>query len=114
MIDSISFFITRQGGLLFIFGIAFFFNSCKNEISEIKAITDPQNLPVQTSINASYEYTENGKIVNILTAGQLDQYEGDRPYIEASNGFAMVFYDSLQQESARLTAQHGKYFDKEN
>ncbi|MFM2000451.1 MAG: hypothetical protein RL204_2398, partial [Bacteroidota bacterium] len=63
--------------------------SCENDIAEVRAITDPRNLPVQTNINAEYRYTEDGKVKNILKAAQLDQYGGEKPYIEATGGFHM-------------------------
>jgi LPS export ABC transporter protein LptC len=87
--------------------------SCQNEISEIKAVTDPQNLPIQTSYGAEYVYSEKGKIRNILRAGQLDQYAGENGYLEAQGGLTFVFLDSLEKEEARLTAIRGVYYEKE-
>jgi hypothetical protein len=71
-----------------------FLFSCKNEIADIKAITEDRVVPLQTNIEASYKYTENGKLRNLLEAKQLDQYGGDSTYIVASGGFKMTFYDS--------------------
>jgi LPS export ABC transporter protein LptC len=88
-------------------------SSCQNEISEIRSITDINNKPVQTSYHAEYIFSEKGKMNNKLIATQMDQYQGEQDYIEASGGFAMIFYDSLEQEEARLTAQNGKYIEKE-
>lgn len=87
--------------------------SCKNEIAEIRALTDANKLPVQSSYNATYVLTEHGKIKNKLIAVQLDQYQGEEDYIEASGGFTMIFFDSLEREEARLTAMRGRYNDKE-
>jgi len=41
----------------------------------------------------------------------LEQFEldGDDDYLLASNGFSMIFFDSLNQEEARITALNGKY-----
>ena len=87
--------------------------SCQNEISEIRAVTDVNKKPVQTSYNAEYIFSEKGKLSNKLIAAQLDQYQGELDYIEASGGFAMIFFDSLQNEDARLTAQNGRFTEKE-
>lgn len=84
-------------------------SGCRNEISEIKAITDPQNFPVQTSVNAVYTFTEEGKIRNRLEAGILERYTGEEPYMLALNGFTIVFYDSTETEDARLNALNGRY-----
>jgi len=86
---------------------------CRNDISEIRAITDASNLPIQTSYKSEYVFSEKGKIKNKLIAAQLDQYQGDEGYIEASGGFAMIFFDSLEREEARLTAVHGRFSEKD-
>ncbi len=83
--------------------------ACRNEISEIRAITDPQNLPVQTNINARYTLTEKGKKRNILIAKTLHRFAGEENYLEARDGFRVVFYDSLGREEARLEAINGRY-----
>jgi LPS export ABC transporter protein LptC len=93
-------------------GITLSLLSCKNEIAEIRALTDTNNLPIQSSYNAEYILTEKGLVKNKLIATQLDQYQGEVDYIEASGGFTMIFYDSLQQEEARLSAMRGKYDSK--
>ncbi len=103
--------ITRS--LIFICIAICSLNSCKNEISEIRALTDASNIPIQTSYNAEYTFTEKGKLKNKLIAAQIDQYQGEKDYIEANNGFTMIFFDSLQQEEAKLTALHGTYSSTE-
>lgn len=91
-----------------------FLFSCKNEIADIKAITEDRVVPLQTNIDASYRYTENGRLRNLLEAKQLDQYGGDSTYIVASGGFKMTFYDSLEVETASMSAVRGVYFEKQN
>ncbi len=89
-------------------------SSCKNKMSDIKAATDDIIVPLQTNFDAEYRYTENGELRNILKAKQIDQYGGENPYIEALGGFTMIFYDSLDVEDARLTAEHGIFDQKKN
>ncbi len=88
--------------------------SCKNKMSDIKAATDEIIVPLQTNFDAEYRYTENGELRNILKAKQIDQYGGENPYIEALGGFTMIFYDSIDVEEARLTADHGIFYQKKN
>jgi LPS export ABC transporter protein LptC len=83
--------------------------SCRNDISEIKAITDPHNYPVQTTHQAVYTFTEHGKVKNRLEAGTLERYAGEDTYLLASGGFMIIFYDSTEAEDARLTALNGRY-----
>ena len=84
-------------------------SGCQNDIKEIRAITDPRVLPLQTSINSEYRLSEKGKRKNILKAAQLDQYQGEEDYIIASGGYEIAFYDSLEVQDAKLTATTGRY-----
>lgn len=84
-------------------------SGCSNDISEIKAITDPQTLPVQTTLNGTFVFTEHGKTRNKLMATRLDRYSGEKEFLEASEGFTMIFFDSTGAEEARLSAIHGHY-----
>ncbi|MEZ4800488.1 MAG: LPS export ABC transporter periplasmic protein LptC [Flavobacteriales bacterium] len=99
---------------IFSFLIAVIFIACKNDIKQIRAATEDFNLPLQTSIDAEYTYTEDGKKRNILEAHQLDQYGGDSSYVVASGGFKMTFFDSVETQIATMTADSGIYFQEEN
>ena len=98
---------------VFFFVLFILLSGCQNDIKEIRAITDPRELPLQTSINVEYKLSEKGKRKNILKAAQLDQYQGDENYIIASGGYEVVFYDSLEVQEAKLTAQNGRYTEKD-
>jgi LPS export ABC transporter protein LptC len=111
MTNSVS--VPRFSFFLAIFACLLFLSSCQNEISEIRAITDVNNKPVQTSYQAEYTFTERGKTSNKLIAAQIDQYQGEAEYIEATGGFTMIFYDSLEREEARLSAATGRYIENE-
>jgi LPS export ABC transporter protein LptC len=87
--------------------------SCKNEISDIRAITDVSQLPVQTSYNAEYIVSEKGKVSNRLFAGKLEQFQDEDQFLLATGGVQVIFYDSLEQEEARLTAKQGAHYSKE-
>lgn len=88
--------------------------SCRNEIEEIQALTDVIDMPVQTSHNTEYDYTEGGKIRNRLKATQLDRFLGEDPRLEASGGFSLIIFDSLEIPEAFLTADKGIYFEQKN
>lgn len=90
------------------------FLGCRNEISEIKAITDPRQLPVQTTYKAEYSYSVKGKLRNQLRAAQLDQFDGEQASLQASGGFTIVFFDSLENENARLSAKNGIFYQDQN
>lgn len=89
-------------------------SACKNDLEQVKAITDNKLEPVQTSKNAVYMFSEKGEKQSRLEANLLQQFdpEGDEDYMLASNGFRLVFFDSLEREDARVTAQFGKFEEK--
>jgi len=100
--------------LLFIALIACLLTGCKNDIEQVRAITDKNIHPVQTSHNAVYTFSEKGKKQTQLEATLLEQFqpEGDEDYMLASNGFSMIFFDANTLEEARITAKFGKYEEK--
>lgn len=83
-------------------------------MADIKAATDTIIVPLQTNVDAEYRYTEKGKLQNILKAKKIEQYGGEEPYIFASGGFEIAFYDSLEKENAWLTADKGHYYESKN
>lgn len=88
-------------------GMLFF--SCRNELEEINSLASKEEQPMQTSFNATYEYTENGQLKNHLIATRLDRYGGESDKIIVSEGFKVIMYDSLGNYSAELTAQDGVF-----
>lgn len=94
--------------LVFASGI---FVSCRNDIEEIRALTDDRDIAVQTVINGTYYYTEHGELTNRLEAGHLDRYEGDAPRIEVRDGFFLTIYDSTGGVDATLQARFGTFWD---
>ena len=89
-------------------------SACKNDLEQVKAITDNKLEPVQTSTNAIYMFSEKGEKQSRLEANLLQQFdpEDDEDYMLASNGFRLVFFDSLEREDAHVTAQFGKFEEK--
>lgn len=88
--------------------------SCRNDIEQVRAITDKNTHPVQTSYNASYSFSEKGKLQTRLEATLLEQFdlEGDEDYLLASNGFTMIFFDAGEKQDAQISAINGKYEEK--
>lgn len=106
--------VKRANCHIVLFMFASILAACRNDIADIRAITDKNTKPVQTSYNASYTFSEKGLKQTRLEAGLLEQYkvEGEDDYIVASGGFKMIFFDSLQLEEARVTADSGRYEEK--
>ena len=102
---------TRLTSLFF---VLLLLTACRNDIEQVRAITDKNTHPVQTSHNAVYSFSEKGKMQTRLEATLLEQFEleGDEDYLLASNGFTMIFFDASEQEDARISARNGKYEEK--
>jgi LPS export ABC transporter protein LptC len=88
--------------------------ACKNDLEQVKAITNDNLEPVQSSHNAVYVFSEKGQKQSRLEASLLEQFnpKDDEDYMLASNGFRMVFFDTLQREDAHLSANFGKLEEK--
>jgi len=87
---------------------------CQNEISEIKAITDPKLVPVQSSFNSSFNYSLDGVIRTKIYAVQLDQYVSDSSYLIAPKTFHIQFFDSLGQYTGTMTGDEAVFSQKSN
>jgi LPS export ABC transporter protein LptC len=85
--------------------------SCRNDIDEIRALTDDREVAVQTVMNGTFYYTEKGSLTNVLEAAVLDRFEGENPRIEVTGGFLLTMYDSAGQVDATLKAIHGTFWD---
>ncbi len=89
------------------------FFSCRNEIEEIRALTEDREFSVQTILNGTFYYTEDGKLSNTLEATVFDRYEGENPRIEVGEGFKLTIFDSVGGVDATLTARYGTWWDLE-
>lgn len=82
-------------------------------MKEIRAITDDNTAALQTNLDATYEFTEKGIVKNRIHAARLDQYGGEKPYVEATGGLQMTFFDSAFVEVASLSSDAGTFYQKE-
>lgn len=87
--------------------------ACKNDIEEIKAITEDREIPLQIVKNGTFHYTEEGRLINTLEATELKRFGGEYPRVEVSGEFQMFIYDSLEQLDATLSATRGTFYDNE-
>ncbi|MFK7756062.1 MAG: LPS export ABC transporter periplasmic protein LptC [Flavobacteriales bacterium] len=92
--------------------VAGFFFSCQNTIEEIDSANDDSELPAQTIFNGSFDYTVEGKLLQRITAGELNQYQNEN--LEASEGVRVDMFNSNEEIEAFLTSETGTYFQSEN
>lgn len=96
---------------LFVIGIAVL-SSCENTISEIKAITDPKLVPVQSTYNAVFDYSLHGVLRTRIFAKQMDQYVSDSSYLVAPEPYTILFYDSLGAYVGKMQANEAVFSQK--
>ncbi|MBM3448067.1 MAG: LPS export ABC transporter periplasmic protein LptC [Bacteroidetes bacterium] len=88
--------------------------SCENNISEIKAITDPKLVPIQSSFNCTYRYSLNGVVRTEVQAQQLDQYANDSTYLICPKPYVIQFYDSTGAYTGTMTGNEAIFSQKSN
>ncbi|MFM2227256.1 MAG: hypothetical protein RL664_599 [Bacteroidota bacterium] len=87
---------------------------CQNEISEIKAITDPKLVPVQSTFNSVFSYSIDGVVRTKIYAPQMDQYVSDSSYLIAPKTFHIEFFDSLGQYTGTMKGNEAIFSQKSN
>ena len=80
--------------------------SCVNEESEVEKVTQEDNLPVESTYESEIFFTEHAKLKVKAFAPEMHRYNGDEIYNEMPKGVLVIFYDSVQIESSRLTANY--------
>ena len=94
--------------------VLFTLTGCQNEISEIKAITDPKLVPVQSTFNSTFSYSIDGIIRTKIYALQLDQYVSDSSYLVAPKTFHIQFFDSIGQYTGAMKGNEAIFSQKSN
>lgn len=90
--------------LLFLGIIALF--SCVNEASEVEKVTQHEALPVESTFESEIFFTEYANLKVKAFATEMHRYNEDEIYNEMPKGVLVIFYDSVQVESSRLTANY--------
>jgi len=99
--------IIRKTILGVVLGMVFF--SCKNDPSDIIALNSNDELPVQTVLEAEYDFTGNGKLKNRLIAKKMDHYGGKNAHLHVTGGFVLFTYNSDGIKESELSAEEGIY-----
>ncbi len=89
--------------------------SCgQNEMEEVKALTDREEVPVRTSYGVELTYSDSGRKLMKLYAQEMEHFEkeGKGARIEFHKGFHIVFYenDSIDSE---LQAERGTMYENQ-
>ncbi len=90
--------------------------ACENDIAVVNSITSEAEkaLPIQSSKNAEYIYSDSAIVRAVLKAPQIDNYGGKKPYMELPIGMNIVFFQKDKKEQTKLTADYGIGYDNGN
>lgn len=83
-------------------------------MKQVMAFASDEEFPFQTTYQVTYRFTEHGKVVNQMSAGKVDRFGADTGRTELSDGFLLVFFDSLENQTSRLSARRGVQYHRRN
>lgn len=88
----------------------FTLSSCENDIDAVNSITSEaeKKLPVQSSKNVEFVYSDSALVRAILKSPQIDRYAGEKPYLELPLGMNIKFFQEKSKKAqTQLTANYG-------
>ncbi len=105
---KIKFFISFLFLLILLF-------SCKNDMKEIKALTNKKELPDVTVENLNSQYSVNGHTQIVLSTPLAYRYTNpQKEYSVFPKGITLIFYDKNMNVHSSLRADYGIYYEKKN
>ena len=89
------------------------FTACENDIDVVNSITSAteKKLPLTSSKNVEYLYSDSAVVRAKVTAPQVDQFGGEKPYLELPKGMNIIFYQATKKEQTTLTGNYGLGYD---
>ena len=87
--------------------------SCKNDLDQVAAVEVKAEEPDRITLGAEYQFTDSGRVSNVLKAGRIAEYRTEPPRTELSEGVELVFHDALGRPGSRLTARRGVILPEE-
>jgi LPS export ABC transporter protein LptC len=89
--------------------------SCKNDLAEIKALTNQEKLPDITVRNLKSTYSVNGQTQIVLSSPLALRYTNpQKEYSVFPKGITLTFYDKNMNIHSSLRADYGIYYEKKN
>ncbi|MFT6844475.1 MAG: LPS export ABC transporter protein LptC [Flavobacteriales bacterium] len=81
--------------------------SCRNDLEEVQLMVS-ENMPVQTTYDAVYTYSDSARITSVINTVQLDRYEfEDSSYAIFPSGLSIEFKGGNGQANSTLVAEYG-------
>jgi len=88
--------------------------SCEPDIQKVQLIADKEKFPLEAADNVELLYSDSARVKVKLTAGRMERYTGEDPYLELPKGVNVLFYsDSLTVKSS-LRANYAVRYENRN
>ena len=88
------------------------FAGCKNNVDDVAAFTEMDELPIETRKEVKMYYSQNGEVAALLTAPLMERYANEEEYTVMNQGLYVETYDSLMNVTSSIKADYGKNLPK--
>lgn len=105
--------LIKLQNIAILIGLAMFF-SCKPDLEAIQTVTQQVNTPLESAFDVRILYSTHGRVQTIMEAPQMDRYHTAEPYLELPKGFVLIFFDSLMNETSRISANYAIQYEQKN
>ncbi len=78
--------------------------ACRNDISEVSALSYKDTFPLESGENVEMVYSDSAQIQAIMRSPLANRYGGEDPYLVMPKGISVVFFDSVLRPRTKLTA----------
>ncbi|MCB0395052.1 MAG: LPS export ABC transporter periplasmic protein LptC [Flavobacteriales bacterium] len=78
--------------------------ACEADLAKVDLVTSQDETAPEVAHNVEALYSDSAMLKVKLNAPLMERFYGEKPYVEFSKGLHVVFYDSVAQPNAELTA----------
>ncbi len=96
----------KKRGFLCLFLFAFIATGCVNDMEEVNALTQTEDLPVEVADDIRIIYSDSAVLKVILDAAHLERFLGENPYLEMTEGVHVRFYNSYGEVESELRSNY--------
>lgn len=90
------------------------FFSCTTDLERIEDVTKTHDLPLESTEDIEIIYSTNAQVQMIMQAPLMERYENEKAYMELPKGFLMIFYDTLMNETSRISANYAIQYEADD
>ncbi len=99
-------------GIAILSGVAMLV-SCQPDLKTVESITRDDTQPLETASNLRIVYSTHARVQMTMDAPVMKRFEGEKPYMELPEGFLMIFFDSLMNETSRISAKYAIQYEED-